>query len=270
MLGGSLRETFAARHEVVALTRDDLDVCSCREFRRVASEQRADWIVHAAAFTRVDEAETNPEEAFRVNALGSRNAAAAAMESGAALLYYSTDYVFTGSRRRPLREWDAPAPINQYGRSKLAGEWFVRTISPAHLIVRTSWLFGPGGPNFVEKILTRARSGETLRVVDDQRGSPTFTRDLAAASLLLLERQARGTYHVTNSEECTWCEFARAIVSLAGVEAEASPVTSDEVPAPAPRPAYSVLDNCMLKLERIPLLRGWREALADYLKELDV
>lgn len=265
MLGKRLVEATSARHQTYAFTRRELDITSMRDVRGKVGEVKPDWIVHAAAFTRVNEAESNPE-AFRVNALGSRNLAAAAFENGSSMLYFSTDYVFDGRSCKPYREWDRTSPINEYGKSKLAGENFVRSLCPNHLIIRTSWLFGPDGSNFVDKIIELARGGGLLKVVNDQRGSPTYTRDLAVASLALLERGSRGVYHVTNSDDCSWHEFAQTILRIAGLHNEVAPDSTRERPAEAHRPAYSVLDNCMLKLEGRPPLRNWGEAVAAYLE----
>lgn len=266
MLGRRLVELFSARHEVRAFSRRDLDVTSPERVAEAAAAANPDWVVHAAAFTRVDEAESNPE-AFRVNALGSRNMAAAAYSQGAAILYFSTDYVFDGTAQNPLREWDPTGPLNQYGVSKLAGEWFVRGLNPAHLIVRTSWLYGPDGSNFVDKVLRSARTQPRLKVIADQRGVPTFTNDLAEATRDLVERGARGTYHVTNSGDCSWHEFATALLEIAGIHTPVLPTRSEDYRSPARRPAYSVLDNAMLRLEGVAPLRHWREAAAQYLRD---
>lgn len=266
LLGQALCKAFA-KHHVSALLLQDLDITSLSAARRLFSDLKPDWIVHAAAFTTVDAAESNFFEAYRVNALGTRNIAVAAFESGSRLLYYSTDYVFDGRLKRPYREWDPTAPVNQYGYSKLAGEHFVRSLCPAHLIVRTSWLFGPGGSHFVGNILARAQKDGRLQVVNDQRGSPTFTIDLAYMTLCLLEGDKRGIYHATNSGDCSWFEFAREIVSRAGIEVEVSPIVSSDFPNAAPRPAQSVLENLSLKVDRIPLLRPWQNALAAFLND---
>ncbi len=270
MLGQALVRTLEARHEVLALGRDRLDVTQPLEVERAVAEARPDWIVHAAAFTGVDAAEAQPEEAFRANAWGSRNVAAAARRQGCAVLYYSTDYVFDGRRRAPYREWDEPAPLNTYGASKLSGEREVRSLCPAHLVVRTSWLFGPGGDHFPGKILERAARGDRLRVIDDQIGCPTLTDDLAAASLELIEIDARGTYHVTNAGSCSWYELARAVLELAGSETAVEGVPSSEYPTPARRPAYSVLDQCCLLWSGVGPLRPWQEALEAFTRGRDV
>lgn len=267
LLGTALTREFSAGHEVFPLDRQSLDVTDQEEMRRRMVWLRPDWVLHTAAFTSVDEAESNAREAHRVNVLGSRNAAAAALDVGSRLLYFSTDYVFDGCHNSPYREWDPPAPLSEYGRSKLAGEWLVRSLLPGHLIVRTSWLYGPGGVNFVEKIARRARRGDPLRVVNDQRGSPTYTADLAAAARALVESERRGTYHVTNSGDCTWFEFALEIVTRLGIQASVAPIESARFGAPAPRPAYSVLDNCLYQLDGFSVLRPWIHALAEYLEE---
>ncbi|MEE8161378.1 MAG: dTDP-4-dehydrorhamnose reductase [Acidobacteriota bacterium] len=265
MLGQALCKSFS-KHSVSALSSKDLDVTSLPAARALFSDLRPHWIFHAAAFTDVDGAELNAAEAYRINALGTRNVATAAFENQCRLLYYSTDYVFDGKLNRSYREWDSVGPVNEYGRSKLAGELFVRSLCPSHLIVRTSGLFGPGGSHFVDKILQRAKKKEHLQVVDDQRGSPTFTSDLAYLTLCLVEAEKRGTYHATNSGDCSWYEFACKIVSLSGLDVQIDPVASSTFPAPAQRPPFSVLHNYCLELEGIPLLRSWGSALDSFLK----
>ena len=264
MLGQALCRALA-KHHVSALSSQDLDITSLSAARRVFSDLDPDWIVHTAAFTDVGAAESNYLEAHRVNALGTRNISVAAAENNSRLIYFSTDYVFDGALKRPYREWDPTAPLNQYGYSKLAGECFVRSLCPAHLIIRTSWLFGPGGLNFVGNILARAKEKGELQVVNDQRGSPTFTIDLAYMTLCLLEGDKRGIYHVTNSGDCSWYEFSREIISQSGINVEISPIVSSDLPNAVPRPSQSVLENFSLKLERIPLLRPWTHALAAFL-----
>lgn len=265
MLGRRLLEAFSEGGRVLAYPRRDLDVTRLDRVRDVIHGERPDWILHAAAFTRVDEAEREREEAFRVNALGTRNVALAASEVNGWLVYFSTDYIFDGTLTRSIQEWDPPSPINQYGASKLAGEWMVRNHLQRHLIIRTSWLFGPDGPNFVEKIAARARAGNSLRVVDDQRGSPSFTRDLARMTRQLVQRRLVGTYHVTNSGHCSWFELAQEIVKVLGLEVDVVPVSTEEFPSPATRPRNSILDNSMLRLEGLGPLPHWRDAVRSYL-----
>ena len=265
MLGQALCKAFA-KHSVYPLSLRQPDVASLHDVRQKLSDLKPDWILHTAALTRVDEAESNPFEAYRVNALGARNMAAVATENGSRLVYYSTDYVFDGRQKRPYREWDPTNPLNEYGRSKLAGEFFVRSLCPLHLIVRTSWLFGSQGSHFVEKILQLAQEKESLEVVSDQLGSPTFTNDLAYMTLCLVEGEKKGTYHVTNSGNCSWHELACEIVSLSGLSLQVNPIGSSTYSTPTRRPVNSVLQNYLLELEGIPLLRSWKSALEAFLK----
>ena len=264
MLGQALTKAFS-KHSLSLLSSRDLDVTSLENVRRVVAGLESDWIIHAAAYTQVDGAEANSSEAYRVNAVGTRNVAVAAHESGSRLAYYSTDYVFDGAQEQPYREWDRTHPLSVYGASKLAGERFLRSLCPGHLIVRSSWLFGPGGSHFVGKILAAAKEKEFLKVVGDQRGSPTFTIDLAYMTLCLVEAEKVGTYHVTNSGHCSWDEFAREIISLCDLKSEVRAITSADFAASAPRPHNSILENYLLQLEGVPLLRTWQSALGAFL-----
>lgn len=243
-----------------------IDVTDYPALRASALETRPDWIVHLAAWTDVDGCEADPDRAFLVNGLGARNAALAAAEAGAAVLAMSTDYVFGGAVAEPRREQDPISPLGIYGRSKMAGERGVREVNARHVIVRTSWLYGAGGKNFVDTILARARAGGPLRVVNDQRGAPTWTEDLAGGTMALMDARQFGTYHVTGSGDCTWHEFAVAICEAAGVRAEVAPITSDQLGRAAKRPAYSVLHNGSFEHVTGQRLPHWRDALARYLK----
>jgi dTDP-4-dehydrorhamnose reductase len=178
-----------------------------------------------------------------VNGIGARNAALVASELGAAVLALSTDYVFDGRAQRPYREYDAAAPRSVYGASKWAGEQAIREAYARHVIVRTAWLYGHGGPNFVDTILRRARAGEPLRVVDDQRGSPTWTHDLSDGLVLLMTRAEFGTYHFTNSGDCTWHDLATYAIQRAGLAVPVERIDTATLGRPAPRPAYSVLST---------------------------
>ena len=264
MLGTALLKALA-KHDVEPLPRARLDVTCKDDVRACLAALQPDWVAHCAAFTAVDRAEEESQEAFRVNAEGSFNVAAAAADLGSRFLFFSTDYVFNGELDRPYHESDTTHPINAYGRSKLAGEERVREACDPHLIVRSSWLYGPGGEHFVSKILERARAGSVLRVVEDQQGSPTFTPDLAYMSLLLMEADKWGTFHVTNSDSCSWHGFACRIVAVAGLEAEVQPVHSSTLAVAAARPANSILENRELKQQGIPLLRPWTSALEAFL-----
>ncbi len=255
----------AAGHTVVAMTRAELDVTRADDVRRAVRDAKPDWVWNLAAFTDVDGCESRAEHAFRVNAEGAGNVAAAAAASGAGVLAISTDYVFAGDDPAPRREQDPVGPLSVYGRSKLAGEEAVRAANPRHTIVRTAWLYGRGGRNFVDTIRAKALAGEPLRVVDDQRGSPTWTEDLARALVGLLERQATGTFHATNEGSCTWYELAGEICALAGASVPLARIRSAELARPAPRPANSVFDTGRLKQALGRRLPHWRDALGRYL-----
>jgi dTDP-4-dehydrorhamnose reductase len=218
--------------------------------------------------TAVDACESDAGKAYAVNAIGSANVAIACQRRGARLLAISTDYVFGGDLDRPYHEWDAPAPRTVYGASKLAGEQAVRAHCPDHAIVRTAWLYGPGGPSFYHTMLRLgAQQGPPLRVVDDQRGNPTTTDALATAIGWLLERPLAGTFHVSCEGEATWCEFAREIFRLRGLTRALTPCATAEYPRPAPRPANSRLEKRALRLHGLPALPHWREALAQFARD---
>jgi len=265
-LGRDLQEALARRgHEVLPLGRRELDVTRPEQCRDVMVSLRPDAVVHAAAYTAVDQAEHDPDGAYAVNAFGTRNVAAAAERVGAKLCYISTDYVFDGRAEAPYREFDRPNPLNVYGRSKLAGEGMVRSFSSRHYIVRTSWLYGLHGANFVKTMLRLAREREYVQVVDDQVGSPTSSADLSGFVAELVETELYGIYHASNAGQCSWYEFAGAVFELSGLEVDLRPCRTDEFPRPAVRPAFSVLDNMAIRLNGFTPLRGWREALEEFL-----
>lgn len=267
MLGTDLMEKMRPRHQVQGLRREELDIRDADQCMRRVEGFRPDIIINAAAMTNVDGCELNAEEAFLVNSQGTENLAAAAASFNSLLVYYSTDYVFDGKKEEPYRESDTPNPQSVYGRSKFQGEEKARAMAKDHLILRTSWLFGCNGKNFIRTIVSAARKGEPLRVVNDQKGSPSFTRDLAAHTRTMLERGCRGTYHVTNSGSCSWYELAQKAVQWAGVtDASIIPVTTPEFPRPARRPANSVLANERLDQEGFPPVRPWQEAAQDYIR----
>ena len=259
----------AAGHEVVALARAELDITDSAAVLAATSQAAPDVVINCAAYTRVDDAESDRAGAAAVNAHGAAHIARACAAGGAWLVHISTDYVFDGAGANgPYLESDPTGPISVYGQTKLAGEEAIRGILPdAHTIVRSSWLFGTGGPCFPATILRLAAERTELSVVDDQRGCPTYTPDLARALIGLAGRRVAGTVHVAGGGECTWFEFARAIIRGSGSRTVVNPCSTEDFPRPAPRPAYSVL-----RTERAdaPVLRDWREALAEYLEAIHV
>ena len=260
----------SAGHEVRALPRAQADVTRFESLRAAIGAFAPQWVAHLAAFTRVDDCEREADLAFRVNGLGARNAALVAETCGAAVLTMSSDYVFDGRARQPYREHDPAAPLSVYGRSKWAGEEAVREVAPRHVIVRTAWLFGAGGTNFVDTVLRKARHGEPLAVVDDQRGSPTWTHDLAKALVLLLASGQYGTYHCTNAGDCTWHELAEHIVAREGLAAPVERIKTETLARPAARPAYSVLDGGWCHHVTGLSMPHWKDAVDRYLKAVAV
>lgn len=256
-----------AGHAVTACARADLDVTRAADVRSAVTAARPDWVCHLAAYTDVDGCESHLDQALRVNGEGAGHAAAAAREAGAAVLAISTDYVFAGDDPRPRREDDPVGPVSAYGRSKLAGEQAVRAANPCHLIVRTAWLYGRGGKNFVDTIRARALAGTPLAVVDDQHGAPTWTEDLAQALVELMEGNITGTIHATNAGECTWHEFAREICAQVGARVEVARRSSADLGRPARRPAYSVLDTSRLEHALGHGMPHWRDALGRYVAQ---
>lgn len=267
MLGQDLMEHLAGRHEVLGLVRVEADITDAERVVDAITTKSPDVVIHAAAFTAVDDCERRPEVAFRVNAEGTRNLALACRLRGLPMLYVSTDYVFDGEKAAPYEEEDAPNPINIYGRSKLQGERYVQDLLQRFWIVRTSWLFGLNGKNFVRTILSKAKTGEPLRVVDDQIGSPTYTVDLAEIIGKIVESGAPGIYHATNQGYCSWYGFAKEALRQAGMDhVPISPASSVELDRPARRPKNSRLANARLGKEGLPLLPPWRDALNTYIR----
>lgn len=257
----------AAGHDVLAPVEAEFDVTSPpASLVHDIEAWRTDWVIHLAAFTKVDECESQPERAREVNAEGSRNVAIAAHQAGAGVVAISTDYVFDGRGTTPYHEDQPAAPQSVYGRTKWEGEQAVRETVSRHQIVRTAWLYGAGGPNFVDTILRKARAGEPLKVVDDQRGSPTFTVDLAQGLTRLLATGRPGTFHCTNSGDCTWYDLAAHVIARAGLDTALERTDSAGFPRPAKRPAYSVLSNAAFEAATGWRMPHWKDAVDRYLE----
>jgi dTDP-4-dehydrorhamnose reductase len=261
MLGTDLVTALAER-EVTALGRADLDVTNLDAVR--AAVAGYDVVINSAAFTRVDDAESEEDAAYAVNATGAGNLAIATAETGATLVQYSTDYVFDGTATTPYAE-DAPVrPVTAYGRTKAAGERLALANNPHTLVLRTAWLYGEHGPNFPATMLRLAADRDTVSVVTDQVGQPTWTVDLAAATVALLDADATpGIYHATNSGQASWFDFARAVFDASGLDPDrVRPTDSSTFVRPAPRPAYSVLGHDRWAVAGTPAMRPWQDALA--------
>ena len=263
-LGTDVQRACAGIHEVVAHDLD-LDITDRAAVAERVAEVRPDVVLDAAAYTDVDGAEAEELKAFRVNAMGAQNLALACRESGAALLYVSTDFVFSGEKSLPYDEFDAPGPSGVYGRSKHAGECYVMSLLNRFYICRTSWLFGSGGSNFVKNIMRAGREKSEVGVVNDQEGCPTYARDLAVKLLEIIETGAYGIYHVCNAGCCTWYELTRQVFELAGIDTPVVPITTEELGRPAPRPRYSVMRGLAVEMQGLAPMRHYREALAEFI-----
>ncbi|MDQ7831279.1 MAG: dTDP-4-dehydrorhamnose reductase [Desulfovibrionaceae bacterium] len=266
LLGVPLTQALRqAGHEVLPTTRGTLDPFDREAVVAAIRAFAADWIVNTIAYTAVDKAEDEPDEAARLNRVLPGNLARICQETGAGLVHYSTDFVFDGKKTSPYAETDPVDPQSVYGKTKLAGERAILELGlEKHLILRTAWLFGPGKTNFVEKILGFAKTRDVLKVVHDQIGSPTSTVDLSGMTVDLLQAGATGLFHTVNSGRASWCELASEAVSTAGINCEVLPITSAEYPQKAKRPAYSVLDTGRFAAAVGHAPRPWIQALREY------
>jgi dTDP-4-dehydrorhamnose reductase len=268
LVGGLMVRLAAKTHEVLGCDRARLDIVNRDDVLRVVREFTPEAVLHCAAYTDVDGAERAPEKALEVNVKGARVVAECAREVGALVLYVSTDYVFDGDAKEPYREEDPPRPLSSYGRSKLEGEKAVAETCPeSHVIVRTGWLYGPG-KGFVDWARERIRRGEELPLVEDQTGSPTSSRELAAAMLTLVEGKHRGLFHFVNRGEASWLALGKAVaeeLALSPVRVRA--IEAAELNRPAPRPRYSALSVERFEKSTGGTVTGWREALRQYLHE---
>ncbi|MCE3203592.1 dTDP-4-dehydrorhamnose reductase [Paenibacillus sonchi] len=274
-LGQDLVRLLQAQgHEVLGCDRQEMDITDLDQCVGIIGGFAPDAVIHCAAHTAVDVAETDIDAAYLINATGSRNVALAAEKAGAKLVYISTDYVFDGMGTQPYHEYDNTDPQSIYGKSKRAGEVLVQSLSSKFFIVRTSWVYGKYGNNFVKTMLKLGQEKPLLQVVDDQKGSPTYTVDLANFLLELIQTEKYGVYHASNTEFCTWYEFTQAIFAEAedilGLKftAKLEPCSTEQFPRPAPRPQYSVMEHLAIRTNGFQDIRPWREGLRDFLLEL--
>jgi len=269
ILGRAFLKISSGVHQVISYEIEDMDITDERDVIEKIGKVAPECIVNCAAYTDVDGSESNRDQAFSVNASGVRNLASACRDIEGLMVHISTDYIFDGLKGTPYKEDDPPNPINSYGASKLEGERLLGQILPRerYILVRSQWLYGEGGRNFVDTILSRAKENENLKVVDDQFGSPTWSHDLASAICSLLDSNGRGVYHVVNTGIVNWYEFARTILQLAGISCKVSPQSSSDVNRPARRPPYSAFDCSKFEKTTGMKLRHWSGALRDYLSQ---
>jgi len=269
LLGSSLSKVLAHRGiEYRALEKSDLDVTDRPATKRGISVENPDVVFHCAACTDVDTAESERNKSFAVNAGGAANVAEACESVESRMVFFSTDYIFDGTKRTPYLINDKPDPLSAYGESKLAGENAVLASGVDALLIRTSWLYGAVGRNFVWTVIQRAQEGRPLQLVDDQTGSPTWAEHVAELTIDLVRQQVSGTYHVTDSGEATWFDLGREVLSISGLHREIEPISSQAWAAPAPRPCYSVLDPSEAERLLGRKMTPWREALKKFLKDM--
>lgn len=254
--------------EVRFVDYSELDITDLNSVDKFVSGFKPDVIINCAAYTNVDGCENDIEGAFKVNSIGPRNLAMASQSIGAKLLHISTDYVFNGEGNIPFKEYDIPCPVSVYGKTKLLGEQYVREFCSRYFIIRTAWLYGEWGKNFVYTIMKTAKEKGCIKVVDDQRGNPTYAEDLSHHILKIVLTDEYGIYHCTGNGECSWYDFAVKIVEYAGINAEVIPITSDKLKRAAKRPKFSSLDNMMLRCTVGDDMRNWQEALKSFIEKV--
>jgi len=265
-LGSEFYNFLKDKEEVYSFSHEELDVLNYELLYKKFREIKPDVVINCSAYTKVDKAEEEKEECIRVNAIGAKNVSYASYKIGAKVIYFSTDYLFDGNKNTPYTELDEPKPLSTYGLSKLYGEKLTREHNPNHLILRVSWLYGIHGKNFVKTIINLAKEKKKLTIVNDQKGSPTYAYDVVRQTYELIKQDKVGTYHASNHGETTWYEFAKKIVEILKIkDVEIVPVKTEEYPSIAKRPKYSTLENFLLKLEKIDMMREWELALEDFL-----
>jgi len=253
--------------ELHAFSHSELDVLDLMKIQNKFYEISPDVVINCAAYTKVDQAEVEQSLVYQVNAIGAKNVSFASFKINAKVVYFSTDYVFDGLKGAPYNEFDKPNPVSLYGKSKLMGEIYTKEHNPNHLILRISWLYGIDGSNFVKTIIRLSKEKSELRVVNDQVGTPTYALDVVKQTWQLIQKDSIGLYHSANIGQTTWFEFAKRIVEKLNLNAKIIPIKTDEFPALAKRPSFSVLDNYLLKIENKNIIRKWEEAFDDFINQ---
>jgi len=262
-LGKELLKLYSDQN-ITGVDIDEMDITNAEQTVNLIRELNPDIVIHAAAMTDVDGCEKNEGAAYKVNTLGTRNVALACQKANSEMLYVSTDFVFAGDKDENYNEFDIPSPLSVYGKSKLEGEKLVKELLNKFYIVRTAWLYGDGH-NFVKTMLSLAENNDSLSIVSDQQGTPTYAKDLAIAISKIIDSGLYGTYHASNNGSCSWYDFAKKIFEIKDIDIEVNPTTAEEFGSPAERPAYSVMENFALECQDIYKMRDWGEALKEYL-----
>ncbi|MFC1656350.1 dTDP-4-dehydrorhamnose reductase [Patescibacteria group bacterium] len=256
-----------SKHNILPIDLRDCDITNFEQVKKIFIKFKPDLVIHCAAYTQVDKAETNKDKCMQVNGLGTRNVVVNAEEVKAKLIYVSTDYVFDGMKKNPYLEWDKSNPLSVYGLSKYWGEQMVKNFSSRYFIVRTAWLYGHGDNNFVKTIQRLSKEKDELHIVNDQIGSPTSTTELSRAIDSLINTELYGIYHTSCQGECSWYDFACEIVKQLRLKTIVKPIETKQFPLPAKRPRYSYLYNYMLETQKLYQMKDWKLALSDFLKE---
>lgn len=270
LLGTSIIPFFKNRFDVTSLDIDEWDITDRKSSESIIIHEKPDVLINCAAMTDVDGCEDGKESAEKVNSRGAEILADICNKHNIRLVHISTDYVFDGTKGLPYTEEDTPNPISFYGKTKLWGEQQVLARTPLSLIIRSQWLYGEGGQHFISKVVRAAREKGSVQVVNDQKGSPTYARDVAGPLAILIAKRQSGIYHISNSGSCTWYELAREVFLTLGMDVQVTPVSSQALNRKATRPAYSVFDT--KKVQRVTgvIMRSWQEALREYLRERPV
>ncbi|KHD38453.1 spore coat protein [Clostridium acetobutylicum] len=269
-LGREIQKQLKGKNvEVIPTDVQDLDITNVSAVNKFFNEKKPNVVINCAAHTAVDKCEEQYDLAYKINAIGPKNLAAAAYSVGAEIVQISTDYVFDGEAKEPITEFDEVNPQSAYGKTKLEGENFVKALNPKYYIVRTAWLYGDGN-NFVKTMINLGKTHDELKVVHDQVGTPTSTVDLARVVLKVIDEKNYGTFHCTCKGICSWYDFAVEIFRLTGIDVKVTPCTTEEFPRPAKRPKYSVLRNYMLELTTGDITREWKESLKEYIDLLQM
>ena len=267
MLAFALKKTLKTNNKLILTDIGNMDITSAKKVALFFNKTKPEIIIHTAACTDVDAAEKNKGLALKINRDGTKNVASAAKDLDIPIVYISTDYIFGGGKKKPYTENERPNPLSVYGFSKYAGEKEIRKITKKYFIIRSAWLYGPGGKNFVTTILRLTKELDELKIVNDQRGCPTYTFDLANVISKLIKTQKYGIYHAVNSGSCTWYQFAKEIIKINKLKNKIKAINSKELGRPAKRPNYSVLSNNKLRAEGIKL-REWQKALRVFLNQM--